>query len=102
MYVIRKTKSLSPMSNFDVRLVAVLSAKWRIATEAFEHDSPKTPPITLLTVPLPREYLWGDIVGRAHCRVRHQPSVISSHSEDTLSILGSHCEVDGIDCNGFA
>jgi len=90
------------MPNFDVRLVAVLSTKRRVATKAFEHDSSKTPPIALLTVPLPREYLWCDIIGRAHCRVRHQTSVISSHSENSLSILGSHCEVDGVDSNGFA
>ena len=90
------------MSNFDIRLIAVLPTEWRVTTKTFEHDSPKTPPITFFTIPFPRKNLWCDIVRCAHSRIRHQSSVVSSHSEDSLSILGSHCEVDGIDGDGFA
>src|SRR5271163_709580 len=97
MNIIGKTKCLSPMSDFNICLIAVFSTEWWITAKTFKHDGSQTPPVTLFTVSFACKNLWGDIVWRAYSRVGHQASIIPSHCEDPLAILGCHCEVDSID-----
>src|SRR6478735_7941677 len=46
-YVIREVKSLSPVHDLAVGVVAVLGAEWGPSNQTLEHDGTKRPPIAV-------------------------------------------------------
>ena len=64
MDIVRDLQRLAPCQNLAVRIVCILRAKRRVATQAFEHDGAQTPPVAFMTIALLEEYLWRDVIGR--------------------------------------
>lgn len=62
-YVIREVKSLSPVHDLAVGVVAILGAEWGPSNKTLEHDGTKRPPIAVKGVSMASENLGGDVVG---------------------------------------
>jgi len=99
MDVIRKAERLPPVSDLDVSFVAIFSAEWRISAKTFKHNGTKAPPVALFAVTLTSENFRSNIIRSANRRIRHKPSVVPPHGKDSLPILRSHGEIDGVNRN---
>lgn len=70
LLVRREAEVALPVNDLAVGVVRFLSAEWRPADQALEHDGAHTPPVASLVIASPTEDFGSDVVWRAHSRVR--------------------------------
>lgn len=75
--IIREVQRLSPVDNFPISVMTVLSAERRPTDEALEHDGSQRPPIAIKRVALAGEDFGGDVVRGSDSRVSHDPTGFS-------------------------
>ena len=72
--IAREVEGVAPVDDLAVGVVRIVGAERRPTDQTLEHDGAQTPPVAAEAVAVAAEDLRGDIVRRAHGRVRHDPT----------------------------
>lgn len=95
--LVRREREVSrPVDDLAVCVMRLLSAEWRPADQALEHDRANTPPIATLIVALATEDFRGNVIRCANSRVSKLPARLAP-CVDLVAVR--HCELDLIDAN---